>query len=97
MYVQAVVDYAEMEKLYPKELHIIDVDVSILNLVEQSIKKWEKSPDSIKPSEALKNYIKAHPAATVGKGQGSGRRNYHQFSDSISKPTETDEIAGLHQ
>lgn len=95
MYIQAVVDYAEKERRYPKELHIIDVDVSILKLVEKSVKKWEESPDSIKPSETLRNYMTDHPAATAGMGQGRGRRYDRQFSDPVSKPNENNEIAGL--
>lgn len=96
MYVQAIVDYAELEKRYPKELHIIDVDVSILKLVEKSVEKWKKSPDSIKPSETLKNYMKDHPGASGGMGQGRGRRYNRQFSEpGSSKRNENDEIAGL--
>lgn len=95
MYIQAVVDYVEQERIYPTELHIIDVDISILKLVKNSVKKWKKSSDSIKPSEALRKYMKDNPAAYGGMGQGRGRRFHCQFSDPGSKHKGTNEIVGL--
>ena len=85
MYIQAVSDFSAMGRRYPKELHIIDVDVSILKLVEVSYKKWKKDPRSVQAEVTLKQYLKDHPTYQYSrdddwKYQGKGRRKGRQFN-----------------
>ena len=97
MYVQAVVDFIKEGWNKPKELHIIDIDTSILRLVEVSCKKWRKDPGSTKPAEALKQYLKEHPYAGgyTGQGQGyvRGKRAQRQFSEPASEAVGMSDVA----
>ena len=98
MYVQAVVDFINMKKRCPKELHIVDIDTSILKLVEASCKRWQRDSESIKPAEALKQYMKQHPYAAgySGQGRGRGRRIQRQFSEPASETVgASDALKGL--
>ena len=108
MYVQAVVDFIDMGGRCLKELHIVDIDTSILKLVQESCEKWKRDPESTKPAEALKQYLKTHPAAAYGgqgygqgqgQGYGRGRRFQRQFSepagDAVGMSGVTDTLKGL--
>ena len=91
MYIQAVSDFSAMEMRYPKELHIIDVDVSILKLVEISYKKWKKDPTSVQAEVTLKQYLIDNPTYQYSRGdewkyQGKGQRKGRQFIRQLSDP-----------
>ena len=97
MYVQAVVDFINTGARCPKELHIIDIDTSILKLVKESCKKWSKDPGSTQPAEALKQYLKEHPYASGYTGQGHGysrgKRAHRQFSEPASETVGVSDVA----
>lgn len=86
MYVKAAVDFSEKiqegEYTYPKEFHIIDVDTSILQLVKDSVEKWEKHPSSLDLEVSLEKYFKENPYSTGYSGypvsRNSGQRNRGQ-------------------
>ena len=91
MYIQAASDFSAMEMRYLKELHIIDVDVSILKLVEISYNKWKKDPTSVQAKVTLKQYLKDHPTYQYSrddewKNQGKGQRKGRQFNRQWSDP-----------
>lgn len=60
MYVLATADFAEKNMRFPKELHITDIDVSILKFVVESCRKFKEDPESIRPVTVLRQYMKDH-------------------------------------
>jgi O-acetyl-ADP-ribose deacetylase (regulator of RNase III) len=59
----------------PEELHIIDVDTTILKLVEQSVKRWKENPESISQRNTLPKYLEENPHQ-AGYSGSEGQRSY---------------------
>ncbi|XP_045190465.2 uncharacterized protein LOC123547427 [Mercenaria mercenaria] len=82
MYVKAAVDFSEKlsigEYACPEELHIIDVDESILHLVKASVEKWQRSPSSIKLDVTLEKYLKDNPHVISYPGSSNNSGNRHR-------------------
>ena len=66
MYMKAAVDFSAQNKKCPKELHIIDVDTSVLKLVQQSVEKWLHDSSSIDSKVAVPKFLEIHPQFNVG-------------------------------
>lgn len=45
----------------PRELHIIDIDTSILKLIKVSVEKWQKDPQSINARITLPKFLADNP------------------------------------
>lgn len=84
MYVRAAANYAKTmrkgEHRYPQELHFIDVDTNILDLVKESVKKWRQNPKAIDQRVTVPKYLDAKQGWNSsfdnrrhggGKGRGS--------------------------
>lgn len=63
MYVDAVARFSKNLKPgdCPKELHIVDIDTSILKFVEVSVKKWQKDPQSVNSRVTLPKFLEENP------------------------------------
>lgn len=63
MYVEAAARFSKNLKQgeCPRELHIVDIDTSILKFVEASAKKWEKEPQSVNPRVTLPKFLETNP------------------------------------
>ena len=80
MYVKAAVDFSSKFKVpsrynpNPKELHIVDIDEEILKLLQTSVEKWQRKPESIDQRVTLKEYLKNNPPS-VWSRSATGSRN----------------------
>jgi O-acetyl-ADP-ribose deacetylase (regulator of RNase III) len=63
MYVFAAANFSSIRRSTdcPKELHIVDIDTSILRLVEESVKRWKKDPESLNQRITLPVFLKDNP------------------------------------
>lgn len=63
MYVRAAANYAKTmkrgEHRYPQELHFIDVDTNILDLMKESVEKWKQDPEAINQRVTVPKYLDA--------------------------------------
>ncbi|XP_045190458.2 protein mono-ADP-ribosyltransferase PARP15-like [Mercenaria mercenaria] len=63
MYVYAAANFSStlLPSECPRELHIVDVDTSILRLVNESVLRWEKDPESLNARRSMPNFLKDNP------------------------------------
>ena len=66
MYIKAATDFISNNKRFPKELHIIDVDTSILKCVQHSVENWQRDASSIDQKVTVPKFLARHPAFNVG-------------------------------
>lgn len=66
MYVYAAASFSKtrLPSECPKELHIIDVDTKILQLVVESVKRWQQDHESLNQRKTVPEYLKKNPQLT---------------------------------
>lgn len=56
MYLQGIISFSRHTALYLKEIHIVDIDVSVLREITDAYLNYKKNPDSISIRDAKTRY-----------------------------------------
>lgn len=80
MYVYAAANFSKIwqPSKCPKELHIIDVDTKILQLVVESVKRWQQDQESLNQRKTVPEYLKKNHYFSSHNTEGQRPSSRHR-------------------